>query len=507
MTATMHNVNHPLLAHTDAIRQLLHKRLTKKEALGQYFSNSSVSDLMASMMDYGQKNIRILDPGAGVGSLFTACAEHICGKKRLPDSIEIVAYEIDELLFGSIDDSLMQIKDVCDSLSIRFSGTLVRKDFVQDYARTSDVLAGGFTHVIMNPPYKKINVSSRTYGLLCDVGLQTTNMYSAFIAISHNVLNPGGQITFISPRSFCNGTYFYPFRRDFLRSMSLQRIHLFTSRTSSFSDDGVLQENVIICAKKKGLNRNVTISSGSNPREITLQRIAKKSDVVFEDDPKKFIHIATDAQKADISKRIRNLPCTLENLGISVSTGRVVDFRIKDELRFADENGAVPLVRPFNIRDGVTRFPIDNRKHCNFIMANENSKKLLICNGNYVLVKRFTTIEQNRRVIASVWTRKEHDSDLVGFENRINYFHNNGRGLEYTLAKGLWAFLNSEAVDSYFRQFNGSTQVNAADLRYLKYPSRKQLEAIGNLITSEMNRDEMDKRVYGLLFRQAVSEQ
>ena len=55
----------------------------------------------------------------------------------------------------------------------------------------------------------------------------------------------------------------------------------------------------------------------------------------------------------------------------------------------------------------------------------------------------------------------------AGFENHLNYFHENGEGLPLDLAKGLAAFLNSDAVDQYFRIFSGHTQVNATDLRNL----------------------------------------
>ena len=50
------------------------------------------------------------------------------------------------------------------------------------------------------------------------------------------------------------------------------------------------------------------------------------------------------------------------------------------------------------------------------------------------------------------------------------------------LAKGLAAFLNSTLVDVYFRQFNGHTQVNATDLRNLRYPTWAQLESLGRKI-------------------------
>jgi adenine-specific DNA-methyltransferase len=68
---------------------------------------------------------------------------------------------------------------------------------------------------------------------------------------------------------------------------------------------------------------------------------------------------------------------------------------------------------------------------------------------------------------------------VVGFENHINYFHHDGRPLERLLAKGLVAFLNSTLVDIYFRQFNGHTQVNAQDLKALRYPDGNALIVLG----------------------------
>ena len=73
----------------------------------------------------------------------------------------------------------------------------------------------------------------------------------------------------------------------------------------------------------------------------------------------------------------------------------------------------------------------------------------------------------------------------VGFENHLNYFHARGRGLSMDLAKGLAAFLNSTLVDVYVRQFNGHTQVNATDLRNMRYPARAELESLGQKIGDE----------------------
>jgi hypothetical protein len=68
---------------------------------------------------------------------------------------------------------------------------------------------------------------------------------------------------------------------------------------------------------------------------------------------------------------------------------------------------------------------------------------------------------------------------MLGFENHLNLFHDNKTGLTKELAWGLATFLNSTKVDECFRRFNGHTQVNAADLRMMPYPSRGSLIAVG----------------------------
>lgn len=376
---------------------------------------------------------------------------------------------------------------MCSNLGIKFIGRVINDDFIKEYVSSSNVLSKLFTHIIINPPYKKINVSSNTYDRLAQVALQTTNMYSAFISISNKLLAPYGQMTFISPRSFCNGMYFYQFRKRLLESVSLKHIHLFSSRTLPFNNYNVLQENVILSTKKNGRNQYVTISSSTGPSDPIVQRSMKKNDVIFDDDRLMFIHISTNNKDTKISRKMHKLPCTLDDLGIEVSTGKVIDFRISDELRFSVEKNSVPLVRPHNITDTTMRFPLYHKKHPNFIMSNKKSRKHLVKNGNYVIVKRFTTVEQKNRITASIWTKNEYDSDLIGFENRINYFHNNGSGLSPSIAYGLWAFLNSSGVNTYFRQFNGSTQVNASDLRYLKYPTWRQLVTLGRSVMHYTN--------------------
>jgi adenine-specific DNA-methyltransferase len=67
----------------------------------------------------------------------------------------------------------------------------------------------------------------------------------------------------------------------------------------------------------------------------------------------------------------------------------------------------------------------------------------------------------------------------IAFENHLNVFHANGRGFDRDFAHGLCVWLNSTAVDQCFRTFSGHTQVNATDLRSMRYPSQDQLQRLG----------------------------
>ena len=82
----------------------------------------------------------------------------------------------------------------------------------------------------------------------------------------------------------------------------------------------------------------------------------------------------------------------------------------------------------------------------------------------------------------------------------MNLFHENKRGLPELLARGLAVFLNTTAVDESFRRFNGHTQVNATDLKLMKYPSREALIELGKWAQqhSEITQEMIDEQLGNL---------
>jgi adenine-specific DNA-methyltransferase len=208
-------------------------------------------------------------------------------------------------------------------------------------------------------------------------------------------------------------------------------------------------------------------------REVDYEQVVKPTD------PELIIHIATSDMDQFVLDRLAFFQHSLEDLGIAVSTGRVVDFRAKEFLRADPDPGTMPLIYPTHFDEGFVRWPKLRGKKPNAIVLAPRTEPLLLPSGTYVLVKRFSAKEEPRRVVAAIYDPKRIPSLYVGFENHLNVYHRGNAGLPMELAKGLAVFLNSTLVDSYFRQFNGHTQVNAADLRMLKYPSLEVLQALG----------------------------
>ena len=120
------------------------------------------------------------------------------------------------------------------------------------------------------------------------------------------------------------------------------------------------------------------------------------------------------------------------------------------------------------------------------IVSSSETADLLVEAGFYVLTKRFSSKEQQRRVMAAIYDPTRVDARLVGFENHLNYFHEQGKGLRADLAKGLALYLNSTLADQYFRLFSGHTQVNATDLRKMPYPTHEQLLRLGSHVKETM---------------------
>jgi len=468
-----------------------------QKRLGQFLTPPHVADLMARMFRCRARRIRLLDAGAGMGILSAAFVRRQLMRNTLPAHIDVTAYELDEALIAGIEKTFEACRVACETRGVGFSATVRNADFL---AEGAEMLRNDFFSMppqifdaaIVNPPYGKLSTTSAGYRRLCSVNAETTNLYTAFLNLIIGLLKPCGELVAITPRSFCNGSYFKPFRQNLLRQMSFREIHVFDSRSAAFKRDKVLQENIILHAVKDTKTpRRIRVSQSGGADGDTIQtQVLQANEVASPDDPEAFIHIPTSKRHLAARDQIRGLDATLATLGLTVSTGRVVDFRAREHLRREPSKSTAPLIYPCHFQGLFVKWPKLSAKKPNAIENNSHTESLLVPAGVYVLIKRFTSKEERKRVVACIYAPDRIASGPVGFENHVNYIHANGQGLEMALAKGLWAFLNSSALDLYFRQFNGHTQVNATDLRNIRFPTAVQLCGIGNRFGYEALRQE-----------------
>lgn len=467
-----------LLNHADTIRREVAPgiALKRKSALGQFFTPAPVARFMASLFPPSAlRECALLDAGAGVGALTCAFLDRwSVGDGFSFSNVDVEAYEIDATLRKHLS---LTLASYAQRLPVSYC--VVAEDFIEAAALQS-LSPGRFTHAILNPPYRKISSLSEHRLILRQVGIETVNLYSAFVALALDRLTRGGQLVAIIPRSFCNGPYYRPFREFLLKRAALRHLHLFASRTKAFRDDDVLQENLIIRLERGGAQGRVLVSHSTDDSFSDLTAHEQPFNrIVFPDDPEGFIHVPTsiDRSTIELSRGIRS---SLSDLGLGISTGPVVDFRLRQHIEPKPLVGTVPLLYPGHFSGQSTQWPKEGIKRGNAIRLNSETRKWLYPNGFYAVVRRFSSKEETRRIVASV-VRPDcfPGAQMLGFENHLNVLHEEKHGMSEALAYGLATYLNTTAIDESFRRFNGHTQVNATDLRLLRYPDRCTLMALG----------------------------
>jgi adenine-specific DNA-methyltransferase len=464
----------------------------RRAAMGQFMTPSPIAKFMASLFRKWSPEAKLLDAGAGVGSLTEAFIERFKIETPQGTCLSVRAFEVEPILVRYLSEHLNGLT-ATPSHTIRTE--VVERDFLREGAFALCFGGAQYTHAILNPPYKKIGATSEHRLLLRRVGIDTVNLYTAFLGLAVALTKPGGEIVAIIPRSFCNGMYFRPFRRWLLNEASLTHIHVFESRDKAFHEDDVLQENVIIRLERNCVQGPVTISSSHDPSFVDYsERFVPFSNIVKPTDQEQYIHIPV----SEFESASELFTHRLQDLGLGVSTGPVVDFRVRSHwLDHPTENSA-PLLYTRHFRGGKIRWPQDHKKP-NALTVNDDTKKWLMPGGWYTITKRFSAKEERRRLVAYVVDPATLPYELVGFENHLNVIHSEKRGLDPDIARGMALFLNATITDQHFRNFSGHTQVNATDLRTMLYPRKETLLKLGRWAAKhgKATQEEIDAVVEG----------
>ena len=466
---------------------------------GLFLTPVPVAEFMAGRVKAAGRELRILDPAAGAGVLCCAAVEALVSRNPTPGAVELVAHEVDGDLIAPLRAVLDHLAGWCRGRGVALAVRLEATDFILAHAGVLHPCDGtipfrkktdGFDAVVANPPYFKIGKNDPRAAVASAVVHGQPNIYALFMAVGAALLRAGGDFVFITPRSFASGPYFRRFRAVFFDMIRPTEVHVFGSRRDAFSRDEVLQENVILsgvrrlrgCRAEDVGSLAISSSRGVGDVGAPVRRMVPVRTALDRASPDKVLRLPICGEDDEALALVDSWPGSLRDLGLNVSTGPVVPFRaaglIGRDARAPASHA--PLLWMSHVRAMRIAWPLDRRKP--EYVRRSGAGTLLLPNGNYVLLRRFSAKEEPRRLTAAPWLASEFAVPEIGIENHLNYVHRPGGTLSEDEAWGLAALYNSRLLDTWFRAVNGNTQVSATELRAMPHPAHGTIVALGRRV-------------------------
>lgn len=481
-----HNILDLVVENTSAFIASVPK--SQRKEFGQFFTTAKTAMYMAALfsIDLGKEELSILDAGAGTGILSAALLDRIY-KLGYTGQVNLTCYETDSVVLPVLEQNLRLAKDRYGiSYSIKTENYITSQYFGIDTLIAEDSCK--YDYIIGNPPYLKISKDAPEALSMQPVCHGAPNLYFLFWAMGIYNLKYEQELVYIIPRSWTSGAYFKKFRDYLFGNVVITDIHLFDSRDKVFGGESVLQETIIVKVKKSRTEPdtiNITTSSDSEFSDIGKFK-APYHTVVQKNH---YVYLITNEKDANVIERINNLTLTLPDIQLKMRTGIIVDFRTREVLRDNMEEGAFPLLYAQHIKDGLVVWPLGKEGE----VIKTDHAAYLQENSDFLLVKRFTSKEEKRRLQCGIYLKQRYSQfKYISTQNKVNFVKCDSPRITY----GLYVLLNSTLYDAYYRILNGSTQVNSTEINQIPIPSRDIIEEMGReLMHQELSVINCDKIV------------
>lgn len=475
-----------VIEKTNEYIQTMPKQLRKQ--YGQFFTSKETAVFMAKMFSVPKKEeVYVLDPGAGTGILACALIEEIQAKRTI-SVVHLTCYENDSEVLELLRQNLALIKAESE---IKINVNLIEENYIlsqeEDFNDKSDgIKRQQYDMIIGNPPYMKLTKDADEVKCMTEVCYGAPNMYFLFATMSLFNLMDESEMVYIIPRSWTSGAYFKKFRQYLFEHGVLAQVHLFVSRDKVFDNESVLQETMIVkivkIVKMNKKPKNVLITSSfSNEDYKELKQLSVPYSFVVSGQ-EKYVYLVTNEEELRVLERVNRLSGTLESVGAKMKTGLVVDFRHRELLRSTETQGAVPLIYAQHINRGFVEFPI--QKENEYVMSDRSG--LIQENCNYLMVKRFTSKEEKRRLQSGIYlARKCSQYSYISTQNKVNFITGISESLSECMVFGLYVVFNSTIYDVYYRILNGSTQVNSTEINTIPMPDKDIIQSMGRKLMKD----------------------
>lgn len=458
--STSNSSYHDLLKSIDANSEYWRENTSasEKKRRGQHFTPYSMAAQLAVMATPCQQdNAVIADPGAGTGILSSSLAGHLQGNEFTSD-LSLYGFETDKRLHDDLSQAWSFFSNQVDS-NTQFT---IDEDFTEhaEQLMTTGTIAGKEKphYITSNPPYNKLSSTSPLGKLLREHDVPVSNLYAAFTVLAVQWLETDGHLLAVLPRSFCSGVYFKAFRRFLKANVSIEHITLYKSR-SCFKN--VLQENLLICARKRPQQKRVRITVANDPNSRPEYDLVLPADDILNDD-----HWALPRSIEDIKlfTQNRRRPTVFNDTPFELSTGKVELHRVQ-----GDTPTKIIYSSDF---DHQSRWTWAEQRKPRYVNTAAKQCLPLPTAGGYIVLKRISSNdgESPQRLMPAWLSRETIGSDSIALENHVQYIHKAGEALSDDEGKQLMAFLHSEEAQAVMRTINGTTQINKSDIGSLGLP-------------------------------------
>ena len=180
-------------------------------------------------------------------------------------------------------------------------------------------------------------------------------------------------------------------------------------------------------------------------------------------------------EEAEIVARVEALPETMSSLGLRMRTGLTLESRYPDSIRTAAKDGAIPLIHPKSIGDGIVHLPTEK-----FIIPVIPS--LAQKNKNMLFIKRVPAKSDKRHLLCGAYLASQlPHHPTISTHNKLNYIdYADGREMDPATLYGLYGVLTSDLYEQYCTILSKAPQINTTDYGDLPLPDLKTLRDIGN---------------------------
>ena len=465
------------LTRLSAISQSTSKQIPRcrKVKFSQFFTEGEVARQMAKMLTI-KDGATIGDHGAGTGILCASVlAYSLAQQQSTSQPFNLNAYEIDERLYPAFNKSMETIGEFAKEMLNHSPNVSLNGDFT-DVAQK--LMQGHSCQVldaaILNPPYQKLNQKTDFAKCLREYFVPCPNIYAAFIVLSIELLKPYGELVAIVPRSFTNGTYFKPFRKWLRQQGSIDWFVRYKGRSNLFRNDNVLQENVTFrFTKMKPQAERVRVSLCESPAQAPeYESMVPVDDILPSDSDMIFVPSSPDELNA--LHKMRAMPLNAKQAGLTFSTGKFEDFRMREKLSHnVPEKNWAPVIYSQHWQRGndLAWSPtIKGKPAC--LNTDTSTEKKLIERGNYVLIKRISANDDStgRCHPCAILEDSNIPGDRWAIDNHIQVISGlNGKTLSKTQALKLVDYLSSPSIDLVLRLISGTTQINKNELEHIRY--------------------------------------